>query len=196
MKRTLCDQYTYDDLGVILSAFNRRFGEDVTDAHIGISGDELQFDFLFYKDAEAFRELFSKYDDAGMVDPEAEDLASRIFLTQEMTLNIINELLPDMGIHGVKYDKCAACSDDDVVCVFTTRNAVNGLSEAVTGLAGMSLRTPRFMTVTIDAVFTTAELMRQAGYTEPTHNKDRDFVIQGKSIGNNRMVFAAAPRES
>ncbi len=56
---------------------------------------------------------------------------------------------------------------------------------------GDKIFTPRFCTVTIKEVFcdrVEAELM---GYTEPTHYCDDHFGILGKSIGTNRMEFAA-----
>ena len=51
--------------------------------------------------------------------------------------------------------------------------------------------TPRFCTVKIDKVFKSRENAAKAGYTEPTHFQDYDFGVVGKSIGINRMTFAA-----
>ena len=51
--------------------------------------------------------------------------------------------------------------------------------------------TPRFCTVKIDKVFKSRENAAKAGYTEPTHYKDYAFGVVGKSIGINRMTFAA-----
>lgn len=51
--------------------------------------------------------------------------------------------------------------------------------------------TPRFCTVKIDKVFQSRENAAKAGYTEPSHYQDYDFGVVGKSIGINRMTFAA-----
>ncbi len=51
--------------------------------------------------------------------------------------------------------------------------------------------TPRFCTVKIDKVFKSRENAAKEGYTEPTHFQDYDFGVVGKSIGINRMTFAA-----
>lgn len=59
---------------------------------------------------------------------------------------------------------------------------------------GDYVRTPRFLNVRIENVFSSEEDMRKAGYTEPTHFVDPDYVVRGKSIGINRMVFAAAKK--
>ena len=56
---------------------------------------------------------------------------------------------------------------------------------------GDYIRTPRFCTVRISALFATAEMMREAGFTEPTYF-DGAAVICGKSEGENKMIFAAA----
>lgn len=52
------------------------------------------------------------------------------------------------------------------------------------------VRTPRFCTVKINAIFADKEEALALGYTEPTYFKG-DFEVRGKSIGANRMVFAA-----
>lgn len=57
--------------------------------------------------------------------------------------------------------------------------------------AGDYVRTPRFSTVRIHKVFESEEEMYQAGYTETTHYVNDDWEICGKSIGVNRMRFAA-----
>lgn len=57
---------------------------------------------------------------------------------------------------------------------------------------GDYIRTPRFLSVQIEAVFDCEDAMRAAGYTEPTHFQDGDYLVMGKSIGLNRMCFAAA----
>lgn len=57
---------------------------------------------------------------------------------------------------------------------------------------GDSIRTPRFLTVTIKEVYENREDATRDGFTEPTHyTKDSQYDILGKSIGMNRMVFAA-----
>lgn len=62
--------------------------------------------------------------------------------------------------------------------------------------AGDVVHTPRFLDVTIKEVFASEKELREAGYTEPTHFEDpkRPFRVNGKSIGVNRMEFAAAPK--
>lgn len=57
---------------------------------------------------------------------------------------------------------------------------------------GDYIQTPRFLRVRIEEVFACPEELSEAGYNEPTHYKGDDHVICGKSIGENRMVFAAA----
>ena len=56
---------------------------------------------------------------------------------------------------------------------------------------GQYVLTPRFCTVKIDKVFRSRENAAKAGYTEPTHYRDDDYGVVGKSIGINRMTFAA-----
>ncbi len=60
---------------------------------------------------------------------------------------------------------------------------------------GDYVRTPRFLEVRINEVFGSENEMRQAGYTEPTHYMNYEWSIRGKSIGINRMIFAACRRE-
>ena len=54
--------------------------------------------------------------------------------------------------------------------------------------------TPRFCMVRIESIFLSEKLLVDAGYTEPTYNRDDDYIIRGKNIGMNHMIFAAAPR--
>lgn len=51
--------------------------------------------------------------------------------------------------------------------------------------------TPRFCKVRIDAIFSDAKEAAQAGYTEPTHFQDSDWMVKGKSIDRYTMKFAA-----
>ena len=54
------------------------------------------------------------------------------------------------------------------------------------------VRTPRFCTVRINAIFCDKLEAWQAGYKEPTYYTDPTGVeVFGKCIGDNRMVFAA-----
>ena len=53
------------------------------------------------------------------------------------------------------------------------------------------VRTPRFCNVRINAIFADKDEMRAAGYTEPTHYIDAQYEVCGKSVGINKMVFAA-----
>lgn len=57
--------------------------------------------------------------------------------------------------------------------------------------SGDTIRTPRFLTVTLKEVFDSVDALREAGYTEPTHYRNEMFEVRGKSIGENCMVFAA-----
>lgn len=59
---------------------------------------------------------------------------------------------------------------------------------------GDKVQTPRFLTVRIAAIFENVELAESCGFTEPTHFRDEEYHIRGKSIGENRMLFAAAKR--
>ena len=58
--------------------------------------------------------------------------------------------------------------------------------------AGDWVRTPRFCNVKIERVYPSVTEMYEAGYTEPTHFHEDGCEVYGKSIGINRMVFAAA----
>ena len=57
---------------------------------------------------------------------------------------------------------------------------------------GMKVATPRFGVVTIAEAFGSVSEAKTHNYTEPTHYQG-DMIILGKSIGINRMVFAAVP---
>lgn len=56
---------------------------------------------------------------------------------------------------------------------------------------GDRIRTPRFLWVTIQEVYENEADAKEAGYTETTHYRRGAYGILGKSIGLNRMVFAA-----
>lgn len=58
---------------------------------------------------------------------------------------------------------------------------------------GNYIYTPRFCNVRIEEVFKNRDEARENGYTEPTHYKG-DYDVLGKSIGVNRMVFAAVKK--
>lgn len=58
---------------------------------------------------------------------------------------------------------------------------------------GDYIYTPRFCNVRIEEVFENRDETRENGYTEPTHYKG-DYEVLGKSIGVNRMVFAAVKK--
>ncbi len=59
---------------------------------------------------------------------------------------------------------------------------------------GDKVQTPRFLTVRIAAMFENVELAESCGFTEGTHFRDEDYIIRGKCIGDNRMLFAAVKR--
>ena len=54
---------------------------------------------------------------------------------------------------------------------------------------GIKVNTPRFLTVTIKAVFINHEIASLCGFTENTHYVG-SYDIMGKTIGENRMIFA------
>lgn len=56
---------------------------------------------------------------------------------------------------------------------------------------GDYVMTPRFCTVKIEDVYENKDVCRMNGYTEPTHYRNEVYGILGKSVGVNRMVFAA-----
>ena len=58
---------------------------------------------------------------------------------------------------------------------------------------GDYIYTPRFCNVRIEEVFENRDEAMENGYTEPTHYKG-DYDVLGKSIGVNRMVFAAVKK--
>lgn len=56
---------------------------------------------------------------------------------------------------------------------------------------GDRVRTPRFMSVTIEEVFENEKEASAAGYTETTHYWDNpDYGINGKSLDMYHMIFA------
>nr|BEL00751.1 hypothetical protein DMOBY_06040 [Dehalococcoides mccartyi] len=59
---------------------------------------------------------------------------------------------------------------------------------------GSTVQTPRFCTVKISALFNNVQTANECGFTEPTHFRDEDYFIWGKSLGNNRMIFAGIKR--
>lgn len=61
---------------------------------------------------------------------------------------------------------------------------------------GDKIQTPRFLTVRIAAIFESVELAACCGFTNGTDLDNPDYEILGKSIGNNRMLFAAAIRDN
>ena len=56
---------------------------------------------------------------------------------------------------------------------------------------GAYVRTERFCTVTIDAIFADNEDAIKCGYTEPTYTKINGWEIKGKSLDMYHMRFAA-----
>lgn len=58
---------------------------------------------------------------------------------------------------------------------------------------GDYIYTPRFCNVRIEEVFSDETVARENGYTEPTHYNG-EYEILGKSIGWNRMIFAAVKK--
>lgn len=60
---------------------------------------------------------------------------------------------------------------------------------------GDYIYTPRFCNVRISEVLS-QEAAQDAGFTEPTHYEDGTYKILGKSIGYNRMIFAAVKKQN
>jgi len=56
---------------------------------------------------------------------------------------------------------------------------------------GAWIKTPRFCTVKLEAVFTDRQAAGDAGYVEPTHYDNCQWDVFGKNTGVNRMAFAA-----
>lgn len=52
--------------------------------------------------------------------------------------------------------------------------------------------TPRFCTVRVSEVYESEIELITAGYSEPTYYDDGRWTIRGRSIGLNRMIFAAS----
>lgn len=88
---------------------------------------------------------------------------------------------------------------DKVYCLSGGYNATTlnyeDMLAAVEGklpIKGSFVHTPRFLSVMLEEVFANRENALTAGFTEPTHYESDYFDVLGKSLGNNRMAFAAA----
>lgn len=57
---------------------------------------------------------------------------------------------------------------------------------------GDRVMTPRFSTVKIEEIYETEKELKEAGYTEPTHLQDDNYIVRGKSLDMYHMKFAAA----
>lgn len=60
---------------------------------------------------------------------------------------------------------------------------------------GQWIDTPRFLKVQIEEVFLDNNEAWEAGYTEPTHYRDSEWHVRGKSTGKYTMAFAAIKRD-
>lgn len=60
---------------------------------------------------------------------------------------------------------------------------------------GGYIHTPRFLNVRIDDIIS-SDVASQIGFVEPTHYKHERFYVRGKSIGENRMIFALVRKDS
>lgn len=56
---------------------------------------------------------------------------------------------------------------------------------------GDYVTTPRFLSVKIEKVFSSIKAAQDAGFVESTHYENPQYGILGRSIGLNRMEFAA-----
>jgi hypothetical protein len=59
-------------------------------------------------------------------------------------------------------------------------------------IKGAVVQTPRFLSVMLSEVFPSREAAFAAGFAEPTHFESGCYDVLGKTLGNNRMIFAAA----
>ena len=62
--------------------------------------------------------------------------------------------------------------------------------------AGSRVNTPRFCTVTLEAVYDTKAEAYAAGYKEPTYYSDPEYEVVGKSLDMYHMQFAAYRKRS
>lgn len=94
---------------------------------------------------------------------------------------------------------------DKVYCLSGGYNATTlsyeDMLAAVQGklpIKGSFVHTPRFLSVILEEVFASREAALAAGFNEPTHYESNYFDVLGKSLGYNRMAFAAAmkPKET
>ena len=59
---------------------------------------------------------------------------------------------------------------------------------------GDYIQTPRFCQVQVSAVFRDFDTCYSCGFQESAHVIGREYVVYGKSIGMNRMIFAVCPK--
>ena len=60
---------------------------------------------------------------------------------------------------------------------------------------GDYVKTPRFFTIKIHEVFENRSDAFYEGFKESAHYDDGIYEILGKSIGHNRMIFAAVKKD-
>ena len=59
---------------------------------------------------------------------------------------------------------------------------------------GDYIRSPRFLNVRITEVYPSVAALEEAGFRETTHFQDPDYEVFGRSVGLNRMEFAAGKK--
>ncbi len=95
------------------------------------------------------------------------------------------------GCSGKSYedvtaDKIGELIAEDIECLAKGyQNEFSGIKK------GDMVYTQRFLNVRIEEVFDTKEEAFAAGYNEPTYCQIEGYDVRGKSIGINRMIFAA-----
>lgn len=102
-------------------------------------------------------------------------------------------------IAGVLVDNDLVDRIDTVYCLYGGYDGnpmtYRKLTRAVNGelpVKGSYVWTPRFLDVMLSEVYESREAAMVAGFMEPTHFQSDYFDVLGKSLGNNRMAFAAA----
>lgn len=58
-----------------------------------------------------------------------------------------------------------------------------------------TVMTPRFCTVRIKEIFNSRQVATEAGYTEPTFYRENGWIVLGKSVEVNRMIFVAVKND-
>lgn len=98
------------------------------------------------------------------------------------SLRVVQEVLDCVG---VDYETSKATAIETGIQRYIENNPIR---------VGAYVKTPRFCTVQLEAVFTDRQAAKEAGYVEPTYYENEQWDISGKHTGINRMVFAAVKK--